>query len=110
MLVAHCVKISSDIQYNRRDYFTCINSLANFPNVILAPLSEFLVSYNLGLIFIFVVSGRIPIANNVIALTKLIARIWECGDIAKKKLEKKLKVIRNTSSQTIRILNKLTDV
>lgn len=43
-------------------------------------------------------------------LTKFIARIWECGDIAKKKLKKKLKVIRNTSSQTIRVLNKLTDV
>lgn len=66
----------------------------------MVPLREFLVSYNLGRIFIFVVSGRIPIANNVIALTKLIARIWECGDIAKKEVRKEVKSDKKKHKQS----------
>lgn len=46
---------------------------------------EILVSYNMGLIFVLL--ATIPIANNSIVLTKLIAKILEHEDIAKKKLE-----------------------
>lgn len=61
---------------------SCFLCLANFLNIILVLYRAILVPYNLGLIF--VVLATITVANNIIVLTWLSAKIWEHGDIAKK--------------------------
>lgn len=55
-------------------------------------------------ILVLVVWAIIPVGNNSIAaLTKLIAEIWECGNITKKKTDGARIV---SSQETIRVLNK----
>lgn len=51
---------------------------------------------NLGPIFVLLATISTP--NNIIVLTKLIAKLWEC----RKEVNKKLDVVRNTSTQMIR--------
>lgn len=61
----------------------CVCVLLRSYTVHVGPKREILVLYNLSLLS--VVLPIIPIDSNTIVLTKLIALIWECGNIGKNK-------------------------